>query len=94
MSHRRKISPQTEQAIMLTLLEVPSFRRKAGLPPRHGSNGGDTLQQLADVLGVSREWVRCIERRALRKLYTAIAADPELSRALRHLLNLTPTEKP
>lgn len=87
MSRRSKISPQTEQAIALALLDVPEFRRKAGLPPRHGSNGGDTLQQLADVLGVTREGVRLIERRALRKLYTAIAADPELRRTLRHILH-------
>ena len=86
MSRRRKISPQTEQAIMLTLLEVPSFRRKAGLPPRHGSNGGETLQLLADVMGLTREGVRLIERSALRKMHAAIAANPELRRTLRHLL--------
>ena len=84
----KKLHPHTEQAIMLTLLEVPEFRSKAGLPPRHGSHGGDTLQQLADVLGVTRECVRCIERRALRKLRAAIATAPELRRTLRHLASI------
>ena len=86
MSRRHKISPQTEQAIMLALLDVPEFRRKAGLPQRQGSHGGETLQLLADVMGITREGVRLIERTALRKLRTAIAADPALSRALRHFI--------
>lgn len=87
MSRRSKISPQTEQAIMLTLLEVPEFRRKAGLPPRHGSNGGDTLDTLGRVLGCSRESVRIIERSAMHKLRAACCADPELRHAIAHLFS-------
>lgn len=76
-----------EQAIALALLDVPEFRQKAGLPPRQGSHGGETLQLLADVMGLTREGVRLIERSALRKMHAAIAANPQLFRALRHLIN-------
>ena len=87
MSRRSKISPQTEQAIMLTLLEVPAFRRKAGLPPRDGYHGGDSLATLGRLLGCSRESVRIIERRAMHKLRAACCADPELRHAITHLFN-------
>lgn len=56
---QRTIDRDTEQAITLSLLEVPSFRRKAGLPPRCG---GDTLETLGRILGVSREAIRKIGR--------------------------------
>ena len=79
---QRTIDRDTEQAIMLSLLEIPSFRRKAGLPPRHG---GDTLATLAKLLGVSREAVRLIELRAMHKLRAAAWADPELRHAMAHI---------
>lgn len=74
---RKKI--EREHAIMLTLLEVPEFRRKAGLPPRRG---GDTLDTLGRVLGYTREAVRIIERSAMHKLRAACARDPELREVL------------
>lgn len=80
----RTLTRDREQAILLTLLEVPSFRRKAGLPPREG---GDTLETLGRVLGCSREAVRLIERRAMHKLRAAAYADPELRHAITHLFN-------
>ena len=81
---QRTIDRDTEQAITLSLLEVPSFRRKAGLPPRCG---GDTLETLGRILGVSREAIRLIERRAMHKLRAAAYADPELRHAITHLFN-------
>ena len=81
---QRTIDRDTEQAITLSLLEVPAFRRKAGLPPRCG---GDTLETLGRILGVSREAIRIIERRAMHKLRAAAYADPELRHAITHLFN-------
>lgn len=81
---RRVAARYTEQAITLSLLEVPMFRRKAGLPPRFG---GDSLAVCGRVLGLSREAVRLIELRALRKLRAACCSDPELRQALTHLFN-------
>ena len=81
---RCKLTKEREQAILLTLLEVPEFRRKAGLPPREG---GDTLDTLGRVLGCSREAIRLIERSAMHKLRAACCADPELRHALEHILH-------
>ena len=81
---QRTIDRDTEQAITLSLLEVPSFRRKAGLPPRCG---GDTLETLGRILGVSREAIRIIERGAMHKLRAAAYADPELRHAITNLFN-------
>ena len=78
------LTKNREHAILLTLLEIPSFRRKAGLPPRVG---GDTLDTLGRVLGCSREAVRLIERRAMHKLRAACCSDPELRHAIAHLFN-------
>ena len=78
------LTKNREHAILLSLLEVPSFRRKAGLPPRCG---GDTLETLGRILGVSREAIRLIERRAMHKLRAAAYADPELRHAITHLFN-------
>ena len=81
---QRTLDRHTEQAILLTLLEVPSFRRKAGLPPREG---GDTLDTLGRVLGCSREAIRLIERSAMHKLRAACCSDPELRHAIAHLFS-------
>ena len=81
---QRMLDRDTEQAITLSLLEVPAFRRKAGLPPRCG---GDTLETLGRILGVSREAIRLIERRAMHKLRAAAYADPELRHAIEHILH-------
>lgn len=67
-----------EDAITITLLSVPSFREKAGLPPREES--GETLQNIARVLGMSRERVRQIEAKALIKIRRAVLDKPELRR--------------
>ena len=83
---RRKLTKEREQAILLTLLEVPEFRRKAGLPPREG---GDTIELCGKLLGCSREAVRLIERSAMHKLRAACCADPELRHALEHILHIT-----
>lgn len=82
---RRKPTKEQEDAILLTLLEVPAFRRKAGLPPRYGA--GDTLELLGKILSCSRERIRQIEVRALRKLRIAAYTDPELKIALAHLIH-------
>ena len=82
----RALTRDREQAILPTLLEMPSFRCKAGLPPRVG---GDTLDTLGRVLGCSREAVRLIERRAMHKLRAACCSDPELRHALEHILHIT-----
>ncbi len=84
---QRALARDTEQAIMLTLLEVPEFRCKAGLPRRDGYHGGDSLATLGRVLGVSREAVRVIERQALHKLRAACCSDPELRQAIDFLFN-------
>lgn len=81
---QRTLDRDTEQAITLSLLEVPSFRRKAGLPPRMG---GDTRETLGRILGISREAVRLIERRAMQKLRSACCTDPDLRQAITHLLH-------
>lgn len=81
---QRTLDRHTEQAITLSLLEVPAFRRKAGLPPRCG---GDTLDTLGRVLGCSREAIRLIERSAMHKLRAACCSDPELRHAITHLFN-------
>lgn len=81
---QRTLDRYTEQAITISLLEVPAFRRKAGLPPRCG---GDTLETLGRILGVSREAVRIIERSAMHKLRAACCSDPELRHAIAHLFN-------
>ena len=81
---RRKLTRDQEDAILLTLLEVPEFRRKAGLPPRNGT--GDTLELCGKLLGCSRERIRQIEARALRRLRIAAYAAPELRTALAHIL--------
>lgn len=81
---RRTLTRDREQAILLTLLEVPEFRRKAGLPPRMG---GDTLDTLGRVLGCSREAIRLIERSAMHKLRAACCSDPELRHAIAHLFS-------
>ena len=80
------LTKNREHAILLTLLEVPEFRRKAGLPPRED---GDTLVTLGRILGVSCETIRKIERRAMHKLRAACCADPELRHALEHILHIT-----
>lgn len=69
---------------MLCLLEMPEFRRKAGLPPRAG---GDTIQTIATLMGVSRESVRLIERRALHKIRAAVLSCPECRAALEFILS-------
>ncbi len=81
---RRKLTKEQEEAILLTLLEVPEFRRKAGLPPRRG---GDTLALLGRVLGISREAGRIIERGAMHKLRAACCADAELKLALDYIIH-------
>lgn len=67
-----------EDAITITLLSVPEFREKAGLLPREES--GETLQNIARVLGMSCERVRQIEAKALIKIRRAVLDKPELRR--------------
>ena len=81
---RHKLTKEREQAILLTLLEVPEFRRKAGLPPRMG---GDTLELCGKLLGYSREAIRIIERSAMHKLRAVCCSDPELRHAIEHILH-------
>lgn len=59
---------ETEQAIMLTFLEIPAFRKRAGLPPR---SGGSTFAEMGRVLGMSRQRMERITRQALAKLRKA-----------------------
>lgn len=63
---------QLEDAIAIALLGVPEFREKAGLGPF--PRGGVTLQEIADVTGLTRQMVHTLEQRALRKLRTSPAA--------------------
>lgn len=78
------LTKNREHAILLTLLEVPSFRSKAGLPPRED---GDTLVTLGRILGVSCEAISKIERRAMHKLRAACCADPDLRHEIAHLFS-------
>ena len=53
--HRQYLRYRTEElmledAITITLLSVPEFRKKAGLPPR--DEAGETLQTIARALGL------------------------------------------
>lgn len=83
--HRQYLCYRTEElmledAITITLLSVPEFRKKAGLPPR--DEAGETLQNIARALGMSRERIRQIEAKALIKLRHAVLDKPELRQAL------------
>lgn len=62
------LARETEQAIMLAFLEMPAFRRRAGLPPR---SGGSTFAEMGRVLGMSRQSMERITRQALAKLRKA-----------------------
>lgn len=74
-----------EDAITITLLSVPDFREKAGLPPREES--GETLQNIARALGMSCERVRQIEAKALIKIRRAVLDKPELRREFAPFIN-------
>ena len=78
---------QLEDAIAITLLSVPEFREKAGLPESL-PGCGETLHTIGRVVGMSRERVRQIEAKALIKIRRAVLDKPELRRELRHMLNL------
>ena len=80
------MNKEREDAITITLLSVPEFREKAGLPPRM-PGCGDTLQNIARVLGLSRERVRQIEAKALIKIRRAVLDKPELRRELAPFIN-------
>jgi len=64
-----------ERRILLTRMERLDTRERTVLTLRHGLEGEFplTLKEIGRRLGVTREWVRKIELRALRKL----VADPE-----------------
>lgn len=74
-----------EKAIMVTLLSVPSFREKAGLPPLNGN--GDSLELLAILLDCTPGRVSQIINTACRKLYAAALNNPELFRELLTYIN-------
>lgn len=81
--HRQYLRYRTEElmledAITITLLSVPEFRKKAGLPPR--DEAGETLQTIARALGMTRERIRQIESKALIKIRRAVLDKPELRR--------------
>lgn len=83
--HRQYLRYRTEElmledAITITLLSVPEFREKAGLPPR--DEAGETLQTIARALGMTRERIRQIEAKALIKIRRAVLDKPELRQAL------------
>lgn len=75
------MNKEREDAITITLLGVPEFREKAGLPPRR-PGCGDTLQTIGTLLGMSRERVRQIEAKALHKIRRAVLDKPGLRQAL------------
>lgn len=74
-ARRRQLARWHEQAITLTLLEIPEFRRKAGLPPR---NGGSSLAEMARVLGMHRQQISAIAESALRKIRSEVYSDADL----------------
>lgn len=63
---RQQREREREQAIAVALLDVPEFRRRAGLPPL--PCGGDPEEVVAAVMGVSRIQLFRITQTALRKL--------------------------
>lgn len=75
-ARRRQLERWHEQAITLTLLEIPEFRRKAGLAPR---NGGSSLAEMARALGMHRQQISAIEESALKKLRSIAYEDADLS---------------
>ncbi len=80
------MNKEREDAITITLLSVPEFREKAGLPPRM-PGCGDTLQTIGTLLGMSRERVRQIEAKALIKIRRAVLDKPELRREFAPFIN-------
>lgn len=66
MIPQRECEKQEEQAIMLSLLSVPEFRKRAGLPPREYGQG-EKLEVIAALLGISKGRVVQIQNCALEK---------------------------
>lgn len=70
MITQKELERQEEQAIMLSLLGVPDFRRRAGLPPREYGTP-EKLEVMAALLDVSKSRVSRIEKQALNKMRRA-----------------------
>lgn len=66
---------------MLALLDVPEFRSSWGLDDKEGLS----LDDLACVMGVSRESVRRIEIEAIRKIRRALVESPETLAILQNI---------
>jgi RNA polymerase sigma factor (sigma-70 family) len=66
-----------------TLMEHLTERERTIIEYRYFLDEPETLQSLADNLGISRERIRQIERRALLKMRKAICRVPTLGKTLR-----------
>lgn len=58
---------------MLSLLEIPEFRAAWGLDDKEELS----LDDLASVMGISRQTLQRVEESALRKIRRALMDDPE-----------------
>ncbi len=75
----------------LPAIEREVVARRIGLPPHHREG---SLADVADALGYSREWVRQVESRAVRRLRSMLGLrDTELGTSLGLNLRGTPTDR-
>ena len=89
---------EDERAALLGRLDRLDDRERTIISLRYGLEGGApmTLKEIGRRLGVTREWVRKIEVRAVRKLDDRPEAEPTARRGARRLSRraMSPASRP